>query len=333
MYGECLYCAAPFGANDAIEGLPVGRRLAFDGALGRLWVVCRLCGRWNLTPLDERWEALEQCERGFRDTRVRISSDNIGLARLRDGTELVRIGKPLRTEFAAWRYGSQFLRRHRHRLILAIARLGRYAADVNSLGQRPALRIPFDRGEELCLTMRHVMHCRLVPDDSADGWALMLHHLPEPASLRSMRLMRRFAEPEVELTGIEARRAAMLILPTLNALGGTDTDISEAVRWIELSGGPQRSIASFARSGLVRPPLASRPGPVRSMHTEVRLALEMALHEEEERRAVDGELSALDLMWRHEERLAAIADRLGLPVELEDQLEALRRRVSSPTPG
>ena len=332
MYRECLYCSVPFGGNHAIEGLPVGRRIAFDGGLGRLWVVCRFCARWNLTPLDERWEALEQCERGFRETQVRISSDNIGLARLGDGTELVRIGQPLRPEFAAWRYGTQFLRRHRHRLFRAIEHLGKHAADAVSFWQRPALRIPFERGEELCLSMHHVTHSRLVPDDSPDGWALVLNHLQEPPSLRNMRLMRRFTEPEVELTGIEARRAALLILPSLNTLGGTNTDVSEAVRWIELSGGPQKSIAAFARSGLVRPPLISKPGPVRSMHTEVRLALEMVLHEEEERRAVEGELSALDLMWRHEERLAAIADRLGLPAELEDQLEALHRRVSPRAP-
>jgi hypothetical protein len=25
-----------------------------------LWVVCRHCERWNLSPLEERWEAVEQ---------------------------------------------------------------------------------------------------------------------------------------------------------------------------------------------------------------------------------------------------------------------------------
>ena len=40
------------------------------------------------------------------------------------------------------------------------------------------------------------------------------------------------------------------------------------------------------------------------------LALEMALHEETERRALDGELEALEEMWRQAEEIAAIADRL-----------------------
>ncbi|MEO8448301.1 MAG: hypothetical protein ABI647_00835 [Gemmatimonadota bacterium] len=39
--------------------LTVGRRSAFDSANGRLWVVCKKCDRWNLTPLGDRSEALD----------------------------------------------------------------------------------------------------------------------------------------------------------------------------------------------------------------------------------------------------------------------------------
>jgi len=106
VYSTCLYCANSLGANEEIEVFPVGRRLAFDPARGRLWVVCRKCEKWNLTPFEERWEALEACERLFRGARKRVSTDNIGLARLSQGLELVRIGLPLRPEFAAWRYAT-----------------------------------------------------------------------------------------------------------------------------------------------------------------------------------------------------------------------------------
>ena len=54
---RCLFCSFPLGRNDAIEEIPVGRRLAFDQHYGRLWVICPGCARWNLTPIDERWEA------------------------------------------------------------------------------------------------------------------------------------------------------------------------------------------------------------------------------------------------------------------------------------
>src|SRR3954464_6409555 len=111
MYTTCLFCHSDLGSNEVIESFPIGRRLAFDAAHGRLWVVCRKCERWNLTPLEERWEAIEQCERLFSATRLKVSTDNIGLSRLREGLELVRIGSPQRPEMAAWRYGDQFGRR------------------------------------------------------------------------------------------------------------------------------------------------------------------------------------------------------------------------------
>jgi hypothetical protein len=116
MYSTWLFCHAPLGTNESIEHFPVGRRLAFDGAKGRLWVMCGVCERWNLTPLDERWEAIEECERSFRASRLRVSTDNVGMARLREGTTLVRIGEPQRPELAAWRYGDQFGRRRRRHI-------------------------------------------------------------------------------------------------------------------------------------------------------------------------------------------------------------------------
>lgn len=75
-------------------------------------VICRSCESWNLSPLEQRWEAVEECERAYRATPIRVSTDNIGLATVSPMLDLVRVGKPLRPEFAAWRYGSR-MRRHR----------------------------------------------------------------------------------------------------------------------------------------------------------------------------------------------------------------------------
>jgi hypothetical protein len=52
------------------------------------------------------------------------------------------------------------------------------------------------------------------------------------------------------------------------------------------------------------------------------LALEMAAHEDSERRALDGELSLLEDAWRQAEEIAAIADDLFIP-------EATRARLSN----
>src|SRR3954471_23519817 len=105
MFTKCIFCHNDLGHNEVIERFPIGRRLAFDEAKGRLWVVCPSCARWNLTPIEERWEAIEDCERRFRATQLRLSTEHIGLAKLSEGLELVRVGQPQRPEMAAWRYG------------------------------------------------------------------------------------------------------------------------------------------------------------------------------------------------------------------------------------
>ena len=50
MYRTCIFCKKDLGSNDVVEHFPVGRKLAFDEAKGRLWVVCKACGQWNLVP-------------------------------------------------------------------------------------------------------------------------------------------------------------------------------------------------------------------------------------------------------------------------------------------
>jgi hypothetical protein len=83
-----------------------------------------------------------------------------------------------------------------------------------------------------------------------------------------------------------------------------------------------------------------RPGPrskrsqgrgviIGELPTEVRLALEMAAHEEAERRALEGELALLEEAWREAEEIAAIADDMFLPGEVPERLERLRGE----TPG
>src|SRR5262249_20686826 len=73
---------------------------------------------------------IESAEKLFRDARQRVSTDNIGLAKLRDGTTLVRIGEAQRPEFASWRYGDQFGRRRRRQILIAGAGIGALGALV-----------------------------------------------------------------------------------------------------------------------------------------------------------------------------------------------------------
>jgi len=199
MYRTCIFCHGDLGSNEAIETFPVGRRLAFDPSRGRLWVVCRKCERWNLSPLDARWEAIEECERRFRDTRLKVTSENIGLARLPEGAELVRVGRPQREEFAAWRYGDQFGRGRKRAILYTTAGaaaagailIGGAAAGVSMGGVFPGmtqavkrwyLERPIDRlwdesGRPIRILRRHLYTSRLVP--AADGgWELHADHVP-----------------------------------------------------------------------------------------------------------------------------------------------------------
>ncbi|MXX56163.1 MAG: hypothetical protein F4Z44_10340 [Gemmatimonadetes bacterium] len=65
------------------------------------------------------------------------------------------------------------------------------------------------------------------------------------------------------------------------------------------------------------------------MPKPTRLALEMALNEEQERRALEGELAQLEAAWREAEEIAAIADNLLLPEHTDEFLDRHKRREGS----
>jgi hypothetical protein len=366
MYTTCLFCNNDLGRNQAIEHFPVGRRLAYDAAKGRLWVVCRRCERWNLSPLEERWEAIEECERSYSGTRLRVSTDNIGLARLRDGLELVRIGQPQRPEFAAWRYGDQFGRRRRRHVfystlgVAAVAGLviagpatgfvaggswGLWQA-ANSLHEfyqsrrvRLRLKLP-GLAEPVVLRKRHLNDARLVSAPDLGVWQLHVAHerIDETRFWRGS--LQSVASPSVEaptrgltvLSGGDALRAAGQLLPKLNAAGAREPQVQDAVKLIEDVGEPAELFAIQAERG--KPGPRSRRSRARGLvigelPTAVRLALEMAAHEETERRALEGELALLEDAWREAEEVAAIADDMFLPDEVDQQLSALRKEAAT----
>jgi hypothetical protein len=325
VYKTCIYCNRNLGANESVENFPVGRRLAFDKGKGRLWVICGECRCWNLTPLEERWEAIEQCEKSYRDTTVRFSTDNIGLARLREGIDLVRVGKPLRPEFAAWRYGREILKR-RVAVEAAIAYnafVAAYDAIVTMFTgqQRVVTRVRAEDGARLPLTREDLKEVRLVTSDAEEGWIL---RVPYRAGLAQREWWSDYAGPNREareLRGSAALRAAGKLLPRVNPYGGNTRQVRSAVQIIEESRELERVFALASRKpGYAPGPyLFDRdPSVLRTMRPEVRLALEMASHEETERRAFAGELKELEEAWREAEQIAAIADRLLVPEEIED---------------
>ena len=341
MYSTCLFCHASLGQNAEIESFPIGRRLAFDEGKGRLWAVCLKCQRWNLSPLEERWEAIEDCERLFRRTRARVQTDNIGLAKLKEGLELVRIGQPLRPEFAAWRYGRQFEMRRRR--AMAAAGVGAVAGGavavaaapiagpvvlagllfltivpgLTSLASAPVLfplvvardylqwervvaRIPTTDGRSLTVRVRHMHGSRLVSDAESRELVLDVDHDGGTERFR----------------GGAALTGAARLLARANRIGAPAEDVRSAVRQIDFAGDADRYLHRAAHlSGVRRGGVASLLRDYRKIDTlnlsgVERLALEMAVHEEAERRVLDGELKLLELAWKEAEEIAAIADTL-----------------------
>jgi hypothetical protein len=67
-------------------------------------------------------------------------------------------------------------------------------------------------------------------------------------------------------------------------------------------------------------------GGLRWLSTEDRLAIEMAVHEENERAAMEGELELFEMAWQDAEEIAAIADNLLIPADIEEHLKRLRER-------
>ena len=374
MYSTCLFCNKPLGTNETFETFPVGKRLAFDAAKGRLWVVCPACERWNLTPLEDRWEAIEAAEKLFRDARKRVSTDNIGLAKLRDGTTLVRIGAPLRPEFAAWRYGDQFGRRRRRQMLIAGAGMGALGAlviggatagvGIGSFawmiaraggtivrGRRDTVvaKIRTPAGETLRVQRRHLLETSIMPGRDA----------PFAVDLK-------YDGGASHFEGADAMRIASIVVPAANRFGGSKETVARAVGSIEESGGTEGFLERISKVAAVTTraaeprrggfwgggsavmiggingfPIAADIGMRRrrggwqnrdwstglfGLDPVNRLALEMALHEDAERAALEGELGELERAWREAEEIAGIADDLLVPEGITGALDKLRRK-------
>jgi hypothetical protein len=53
----------------------------------------------------------------------------------------------------------------------------------------------------------------------------------------------------------------------------------------------------------------------------------MALHEDAERRAMQGELAELERAWREAEEIATIADDLLIPAKVDERISELKERA------
>ncbi|MDP1891053.1 MAG: hypothetical protein Q8K55_09190 [Gemmatimonadaceae bacterium] len=360
MYSSCLFCHTDLGANEAVEHFPVGRRLAFDSANGRFWVICPSCKRWNLSPLEERWDAIGDCERLYERTRLRMSTDNIGLAHIAEGTELVRVGPALRPEMAAWRFGAQLAARRRQYRWFVVGGLivtGGFSAGAAAagagLGAFSGIWQLMQRGYERATRLLLPVPVRSAEDPDSPGWRwaagidrpqtqdeiarAMQNPRVETRHVRGARLWLDPATSELEVkVPVIGRRlveyrgtGAESVLPKLvakfNRWGGRRSDEQLAVQMLTTvaeDGAPDLT-SGLLRRYLGRSLATKKVGEYGSATS---IALEMALQEQRERELLAGELLDLEFAWKEAEELARIADTL-VPSSIDQALARLKARM------
>jgi len=284
-----------------------GKKIAFDPERVRLWEICGRCGQWNMSPLetDERTRAVGELELRFRAAPEHGGSTAIGVARV-GGSTLVRVGDASWREFAAWRYGKRLVhRRDRDILLLLINALvgvlpwgDRILTTTIALSTtgvvlgvgilltwayRPVCRIWLRDGRRARLTGRHERRARLVVE--GETWMLRVRH----------------DRGESLLVGRQAVRVLAILLARRNFSGAAKVEVATAIEMVERAGGSDRVFTTWLRPLRV-------DGTLRRLPKTLALALEMATHEQDERRGLEGELAALRFDMREAEKLGRIVE-------------------------
>jgi hypothetical protein len=357
MYRHCPSCTRDLGLNEALEHFPVGRRLAFDLSRGRLWVLCPRCRAWNLAPIEERWEAVEESERLFEGAAQGLATEHIALGRLPDGTELVRIGNAKGPELAGWRYANRIQARWRRaQWTGGVVAAGWVTIGPSGLGAWPLLlvggvgvatwqylssrrhRLEFHREEHesdpyarVVVSRGRLRNLRLLPvEDEGEGLPGDDWRVDIPT----------FGGGRIVIPYHLRNRALGLSLLELNRQIGKPAHVKQALDRVVEAGDPERlmgiSARRLAQGNDFEGRLSSVFGHQNSLkgaHSVLRLALEIAANEEAERIALEGELHRLELEWREAEELAAISDSLLVPEWVNQRIRAWRRGERIQDPG
>lgn len=332
MFTRCLSCHRPFEPNEELEHAPLGRRLAFDPARGRLWNVCNACTRWTLVPFEERWEALEELEKTTRD-RGRLLAETENIALIRAGPlEIVRVGRARLQEEAWWRYGKELTqRRSQYRTLATVeiaARIGLLLAsgigifwigkgDVfngvrrwrrfGSSAWKGSLRCPNCGADMDRIGFREAKLLYLRAGQEEGGTGVQL----QKACWKCGAARDHGGHT---LDGVAAEHTLRRLLAWHQFAGAKEDTVRSASGLIEHAGSAERFILQTAHNtAYVRDILWARnetPG----------IALEIALNDAMERTLLEMELADLETRWREEEEIAAIVDGELTPVAGLDRL-------------
>jgi hypothetical protein len=204
---------------------------------------------------------------------------------------------------------------------------------IHGQGNRVLAVTRGDDGTTAVIRSRHLDASALVRPDPREPWRLLVQHDHGVASL----------------SGDHGLHVAGKLLAVLNGADASEAEVRYAVAKVEDAANPGGYFARVAaiamRCSWGRHPEAKGPAPEELPASEAerlalnitkrsfwgrggigseprtllprlplvdRLALEMAANEDAERRALEGELAALQAAWRGAEEIAAIADGMFL---------------------
>lgn len=330
---HCIFCHGQLPRNEAVEHFPVGERVAFDPGRGRLWAVCGSCGRWNLAPFEERWEALEELEKAGRDQgRVLASTEHIALIRV-PGIDVVRVGSAKLAEEAWWRYGTRMMKRRRtHRLIsyaegaavvgVSLLSGGFYwfvGGDFinNFLRWRKFGKSAWRGGVECDTCGAPLTEIRF--RSAANVWITQDEQGQPAVSLRCWRCRVRVfgtdSPGEHRIEGLPAQHVLRRVLAYTHYSGASEQLVRSATDYIDQAGSPDAVLTEVTRRRRRLRELSHK------RHESEAVALDIALNDQNERRLLEMELAELEARWRQEEEIAAIVDGELTPMR---GLEGLR---------
>jgi hypothetical protein len=349
VYTRCHGCDRSLGTNTEIPHLPVGRRLAFDSVKGRLWVICTRCDQWNLVPLEERWEAVEECERVATTAEVRGPGDALGLARTTLGLELLRVEGHRSVDIANWRYGRRLKRRQSllwwiaGALLFVAVALGvrawfetgsSFAGMYIFVAMAAWFGYWWRKPPKLWLAVKGKLAGKRVWSWRASEIRFVHGHAHAPPELEIPQ-----GQGVARLTGDEALTFLAALLPRLNGADCASASISRVVKrvdGVERKAQNSRKVTTSGTRGRHRVHRPLRPWELLASDTvprhlfavapEERLALEMAVTEELEHRELASHASEAESDWREEDEIAAIADDLLTPPEVAERLQAERQK-------
>lgn len=365
MYESCIYCNACLGTNRVLDHFPVGDRIVYDPTDGRLWVICRRCKHWNLAPIEERWEAIEESEFQFHGRPAVALTDGIAEVRVSRSLRLLRIGKTSRSDVLLWRYGPEFRRRQRRSdaIALGLSLIGisllvafadaifptlwqfitSYSEALGTVILAPALAfiavrehlrdrsniaaIVVGPGESATqLNGRHAREATVVLAGDAEPFMLRIPHDGGAITLRGRKAYRVAAAVLAHLNDAGAsKRVLKVAVETLDEPGKESAE--GVLNWIfeRSRADSEQSAAAAAREVFA----SARVIRLAALPSLDRLCLEIAVtHELEAEGASSGEkriVPPLEASWREASDIAAIADDLLPNTLVEERLAQLRQ--------